>query len=142
MYLGLELTRVWQNFNKTVTGLGLPLDWPLSASLESLVDMAVLLFIFVLMACCFIADSDYDDPKEQLDKILEYRKKGGWSRLYTMYLPILNQLLLKCTDLGLVKCTKDEEAAIVAWFQDIVGTIVLLVDPLPSASLACVLGRS
>jgi len=142
MYLGSELTRVRQNFNKTVTGLGLPPDWPPSASLENLVDMAVPLFIFASTACRFIADSDYGDPKEQLDKILEYRKKGGWSQLHTTYLPILNQLLLKRTDSGLVKRTKDEEAAIVAWFQDIVGTIVLLADPLPSASLARVLGRS
>ena len=141
--LRAELAQVRQNFNKTVTGLGLPQDWPPSASIEILVDMAVPLFIFASTACRFIADGDYGDPGEQLDRILEYRKKGGgWSQIHTTYLPILNQLLLKRTDSGSVRRTKDETAIIVAWFHEIVGTIVLLADPLSSAALARVLGRS
>ncbi|KAL8402633.1 hypothetical protein RB596_009121 [Gaeumannomyces avenae] len=129
-----ELARVRHNFNKTVAGPGLPPDWPTSTSLERLVDMAVPLFIFASTACRFIADSDYGDPGEQLDKILEYRKKGGWSQLHKTYLPILNQLLFKRTE--------NEKTAILGWFREIVGTIVLLADPLPTASLARLLGRS
>ncbi|KAL8403218.1 hypothetical protein RB594_008469 [Gaeumannomyces avenae] len=137
-----ELARVRHNFNKTVTGPGLPPNWPTSTSLESLVDMAVPLFIFASTACRFIADSDYGDPGEQLDKILEYRKKGGWSQLHTTYLPILNQLLLKRTNSGSANRTENEKAEIVGWFREIVGTIVLLADPLPTVSLARLLGRS
>ncbi|KAL8296246.1 hypothetical protein RB600_001638 [Gaeumannomyces tritici] len=137
-----ELARVRHNFNKTVTGPGLPPDWPTPTSLESLVDMAVPLFIFASTACRFIADSDYGDPGEQLDKILKYRKKGGWSQLHTTYLPILNQLLLKRTNSGSANRTENEKAEIVGWFREIVGTIVLLADPLPTASLARLLGRS
>ncbi|KAL8284638.1 hypothetical protein RB600_009181 [Gaeumannomyces tritici] len=129
-----ELARVRHNFNKTVAPPGLPPDWPTSTSLESLVDMAVPLFIFASTACRFIADSDYGDPGEQLDKILEYRKKGGWSQLHKTYLPILNQLLFNRTE--------NEKTAILGWFRKIVGTIVLLADPLPTASLARLLGRS
>ncbi|KAL8396650.1 hypothetical protein RB594_003638 [Gaeumannomyces avenae] len=124
-----------------VTGPGLPPDWPPSTSVESLVDMAVPLFIFASTACRFIADSNYGNPGEQLNKILEYRKKGGRSQLHTTYLPILNQLLLKRTDSGWVSRTEDEETAIVAWFREIVGTIVLLADPLPISSLARLLDK-
>ncbi|KAL8285641.1 hypothetical protein RB600_009867 [Gaeumannomyces tritici] len=141
-FLRSELGRVRRNFNETVAGPGLPPDWPPSSSLETLVDMAVPLFIFASTACRFIADSDYGDPGEQLDKMLEYRKKGGWSQLHTTYLPILNQLL-KRTDSRSVSCTEYERTTIVvAWFREIVGTIILLADPLPTSSLARLLGKS
>ena len=141
-YLRSELAHILQNFNKTVTGPGLPPNWPPPASLRSLVNMAVPLFIFASTACRFIDDVAYGNPMEQLDKILENQKKGGWSQLHMTYLPILNQLLLKRTDSGSVRRAESEAAEIVAWFRDIVGTIVLLADPLPSASLARVLRRS
>ncbi|KAL8284623.1 hypothetical protein RB600_009169 [Gaeumannomyces tritici] len=140
-FLRWELDRLRHNFNKTVRGPGLPLDWPPALSFAGLVDMAVPLFIFASTACRFIADSNLGDPQEQLDKILEYRKKGGWSQLHTTYLPILNQLLLKRTNSGSISRTKNERTAILGWFREIVGAIVLLADPLPTASLARLLGR-
>ncbi|KAL8296176.1 hypothetical protein RB600_001591 [Gaeumannomyces tritici] len=140
-FLRSELAQIRHKFNMMVTGPGLPPDWPPSTSVESLVDMAVPLFIFASTACRFIADSNYGNPGEQLNKILEYRKKGGRSQLHTTYLPILNQLLLKRTDSGWVSRTEDEETAIVAWFREIVGTIVLLADPLPISSLARLLDK-
>ncbi|KAL8402643.1 hypothetical protein RB596_009126 [Gaeumannomyces avenae] len=140
-FLHAELARVRHKFNKTVTGPGLPPDWPPSASLESLVDMAVPLFIFASTACRFISGSKYKNPMERLDKILEYKEKGGRSQLHTTYLPILNELLLERTDIGLVSCTEDDKAEIVAWFREVVGTIVLLADPLSISSLAQLLGR-
>ncbi|KAL8409993.1 hypothetical protein RB594_008184 [Gaeumannomyces avenae] len=141
-FLRSELAEVRHKFNKTVPPPGLPPNWPPSTSVKSLIDMAVPLFIFASTACRFIADSDSGDPGEQLDKILEYRKKGGWSQLHTTYLPILNQLLLKRTDLGSVSRTENEKAEIVGWFREIVGTIVLLADPLPTSSLARLFGKS
>ncbi|KAL8364713.1 hypothetical protein RB595_003816 [Gaeumannomyces hyphopodioides] len=141
-FLRSELNRIRQNFNKTVPGPGLPSNWPPPASLEDLVNIAVPLFIFASTACRFIADIHYGNPMEQLDRILGYKTKGGWSRLHATYLPILNQLLLKRTDTGSDKRTGEEEAQVIAWFCDIVGTIVLLADPLPSASLALILGRT
>ncbi|KAL8353873.1 hypothetical protein RB601_003625 [Gaeumannomyces tritici] len=139
-FLRSELDRVRQTFNKKVTGQGLPPDWPPRASFEDLVDMAVPLFIFASTACRFIADIRYGNPVEQLNKILEYKTKGGRSQLHATYLPILNQLLPNRTDTGLAGRT-EEEAEVFAWFRDIVGTIVLLADPLPPASLAGILGR-
>ncbi|KAK3379285.1 vegetative incompatibility protein HET-E-1 [Lasiosphaeria ovina] len=140
-FLRSELAQVRHKFNKTVTGPGISPDWPPSASLESLVDMAVPLFIFASTACRFISGSKYRNPIEQLNKILEYKEKGGWSQLHTTYLPILNELLLERTDSGFVSCTEDDRADIVAWFREVVGTIVLLADPLPIPSLAQLLGR-
>ncbi|KAL8300778.1 hypothetical protein RB593_010232 [Gaeumannomyces tritici] len=140
-FLRSELDRIRQDFNKTVPGPGLPSDWPPPACFKDLVNMAVPLFIFASTACRFIADIHHGNPIEQLDRILEYKTKGGRSQLHATYLPILNQLLLKRTDTGLDRRT-GEEAQIVAWFRDIVGTIVLLADPLPSASLALILGRT
>ncbi|KAL8367221.1 hypothetical protein RB599_010285 [Gaeumannomyces hyphopodioides] len=141
-FLRSELDRIRQDFNKTVPGPGLPSDWPPPANLEDLVNMAVPLFIFASTACRFIADIHYGNPMEQLNRILEYKTKGGWSQLHATYLPILNQLLLKRTDTGSDRRTGEEEAQVIAWFRDIVGTIVLLADPLPSASLALILGRT
>ncbi|KAL8329143.1 hypothetical protein RB597_004737 [Gaeumannomyces tritici] len=141
-FLRSELGRIRRNFNKTVAGPGLPPDWPPPSNLETLIDMAVPLFIFASTACRFITDSDYGDPGEQLDKILEYRKKGGRSQLHTTYLPILNQLLLKRTNSGSVSRTENEKTEIFGWFREIVGAIVLFADPLPTASLARFLGRS
>ncbi|EJT68819.1 hypothetical protein, variant [Gaeumannomyces tritici R3-111a-1] len=141
-FLRSELDRIRQDFNKTVPGPGLPSDWPPPACFKDLVNMAVPLFIFASTACRFIADIHHGNPMEQLDRILEYKTKGGRFQLHATYLPILNQLFFKRTDTGLDRRTGEKEAQIVAWFRDIVGTIVLLADPLPSASLALILGRT
>ncbi|KAL8296208.1 hypothetical protein RB600_001615 [Gaeumannomyces tritici] len=141
-FLRWELARVRQDFNKTVPGPGLPSDWPSPTSFEDLVNMAVPLFIVASMACRFIADSNFGDPGKQLDKILEYKGKSEWSQLHATYLPILDQLLFERKDSGLVKRTKKEQAVVVAWFRDIVGTIVLLAEPLPCVSLARILNRT
>ncbi|KAL8364758.1 hypothetical protein RB595_003843 [Gaeumannomyces hyphopodioides] len=141
-FLRSELKHIRQDFNETVPVPGLPSDWPPPASLEDLVNMAVPLFIFASTACRFIADSNFGDPGKQLDKILEYKGKGEWSQLHATYLPILDQLLFERKDSGLVKRTKKEQAVVVTWFRDIVGTIVLLADPLPCASLARILNKT
>ncbi|TLD14369.1 uncharacterized protein PgNI_02690 [Pyricularia grisea] len=141
-FLRFKLDRIRLNFNKTVPGSGLPPDWPPLASFKDFVDMAVPLFIFASTACRFIANSEFGNPWEQLNKIIEYKGKGQRSRLYATYLLILNQLFLKRTNLGLVKRTKKKQAEIIEWFRDIVGTIVLFANPLPSALLAYVLDRT
>ncbi|KAL8306287.1 hypothetical protein RB600_010221 [Gaeumannomyces tritici] len=141
-FLRSELAEIRRKFNKTILGPGLPSDWSSPTSFEDLVNMAVPLFILASTACRFIADSNFGDPGKQLDKILEYKGKGEWSQLYATYLPILDRLLFERKDLRLVKRTKKEQAVVVAWFRDIVGTIVLLADPLPCASLARILNRT
>ncbi|KAL8313011.1 hypothetical protein RB593_007301 [Gaeumannomyces tritici] len=134
-FLRSELGKIREKFNKTVVGSTISTDWPSSTNLQSLVNMAVPLFIFASTACRFIGDDKLGDPEDQLDKLLKYRKKGGRSQLHQTYLPILDQLL-KDAD------TKDDEAAILEWFRELVGAIVLLADPLSTTSLARLLGKS
>ncbi|KAL8364767.1 hypothetical protein RB595_003847 [Gaeumannomyces hyphopodioides] len=133
-FLRSELDRIRQDFNETVLGPGLPFTWPPPASLEDLVNMAVPLFIFASTACRFIGDDRLGDPEDQLNKLLEYKKKGGRSQLHQTYLPILDQLLEGAN-------TKDDKAAILGWFRELIGTIVLLANPLPTTSLARLLGK-
>ncbi|KAL8299267.1 hypothetical protein RB593_009250 [Gaeumannomyces tritici] len=134
-FLRSELGKIREKFNKTVVGSTISTDWPSSTDLQSLVNMAVPLFIFASTACRFIGDDRHGDPENQLDKLLKYRKKGGRSQLHQTYLPILDQLL-KDAD------TKGDEAAILEWFRELVGAIVLLADPLSTTSLARLLGKS
>ncbi|KAL8364818.1 hypothetical protein RB595_003883 [Gaeumannomyces hyphopodioides] len=134
-FLRLELGKIREKFNKTVVGSTISTDWPSSTNLQSLVNMAVPLFIFASTACRFIGDDRLGDPENQLDKLLKYRKKGGRSQLHQTYLPILDQLL-KDAD------TKGDEAAILEWFRELIGAIVLLADPLSTTSLARLLGKS
>ncbi|KAL8296081.1 hypothetical protein RB600_001526 [Gaeumannomyces tritici] len=134
-FLRSELGKIREKFNKTVVGSTISTDWPSSTDLQSLVNMAVPLFIFASTACRFIGDDRHGDPENQLDKLLKYRKKGGRSQLHQTYLPILDQLL-KDAD------TKGNEAAILEWFRELVGAIVLLADPLFTTSLARLLGKS
>ncbi|RYP20635.1 hypothetical protein DL765_002706 [Monosporascus sp. GIB2] len=137
IYLRFRLARIRDTFNQTVVaGSRLPTDWPSSTNIQRLVEMAVPLFVFASTACRFIADLDCGDPGEQLDKILEYHDTDELSQLHTTYLPILSQLLLKRTDSGLKSRTENEKASIVACFREIVGAIVVLVDPLPTSSLS------
>ncbi|KAL8365075.1 hypothetical protein RB595_004068 [Gaeumannomyces hyphopodioides] len=134
-FLRSELGKIREKFNKTVVGSTISTDWPSFTNLQSLVNMAVPLFIFASTACRFIGDDRLGDPENQLDKLLKYRKKGGRSQLHQTYLPILDQLL-KDAD------TKADEAAILEWFRELVGAIVLLADPLSTTSLARLLGKS
>lgn len=143
MFLRFRLAQIRDEFNETVpTGSELPGGWPSSTNIQRLVEMAVPLFIFASTACRFIADLDCGDPGQQLDRILEYQETEGLSQLHTTYLPILSQLLLKRTDSGLKSRAENEKASIVACFREIVGAIVVLVDPLSTASLAQFLGIS
>ncbi|KAK3340804.1 hypothetical protein B0H65DRAFT_271017 [Neurospora tetraspora] len=57
-----------------------------------------------------------------------------------MYLPILNQMLIKRTNSGFIPRASEEQEAIVKEFREIVGTLVILADPLPVKSLAGLLG--
>ncbi|KAL7934345.1 putative WD-repeat protein [Trichoderma chlorosporum] len=139
-FLRFRLAQIRDDFNKTAPAL--PLDWPCSSSFQCLVDLAVPLFIFTATACYFIADRYCGDPEEQLDKILTYYKAGGPSQLHTTYIPVLNQLLLKRAGSGWIDRSENETAEVMEWFREIIGTIVVLANPLATASLARLLGRS
>lgn len=136
-FLEYRMRQIRREFNKTVHERRmLPADWPGQTNIQNLVTMAVPLFIFAATACRFISDRDCGDPEDRLKTILDYQKNKGLSQLHATYLPILSQLLVEQTDSGYIDRPKNQKAEIVESFRQIVGAIVILADPLPTACLA------
>ncbi|KFY93584.1 hypothetical protein V498_04339, partial [Pseudogymnoascus sp. VKM F-4517 (FW-2822)] len=134
-FLEYELTRIRDEYNKSVTpDRRLPADWPGQSNVQSLVQMAIPLFIFATTICRFLKDRRCGDPKEQLAKVLKYKTKSQESELDATYLPVLDQLLV-----GITNLRKDE---LVRKFKEVVGSIVILASPLSTVSLARLLDIS
>ncbi|KAH8806013.1 hypothetical protein F5884DRAFT_860599 [Xylogone sp. PMI_703] len=133
-----ELSRTRDDYNADALA-PLPPDWPGSIYLQILVDQAVPLFIFAKTVCRFIEDRGQGHPGEQLKKILKYQSMGTNFRLHATYFPVLDQMLMISDGSNLVRRSKEERESIIKEFCEIVGTIVLLADPLPMASLASLL---
>jgi hypothetical protein len=108
-------------------GQHLPESWPSPAEVHGLVKMAIPLFIFAATACQLIQKGKHGDPEENLNKILERTGRTQISKLNELYHFVLEQLLDDTTDSG-------EE--LLKRFQEIVGAIVILADPLSAACLA------
>ncbi|KAK7177935.1 Vegetative incompatibility protein HET-E-1-like protein 7 [Paraphaeosphaeria sporulosa] len=107
----------------------LPPDWPTGDQIQALVELAVPLFIFAATVCRYIGTKG-GHPEGYLRKVLEY-EKSTFSQLDRTYLPILEQLL--------VEQEEDDREAWLQAFCNIVGSIVVLENPLCIASLACLL---
>jgi hypothetical protein len=132
-FLEDELARIRDDYNKSVAqDRQLPLDWPSSETVQSLVHMADRLFIFAATVCRFIKDRRSGSPEQQLKKVLTYQTRSQKSKLDATYLPVLNQLLSGLTD--------SEKQDLVYEFRRVVGSIVLLEEPLSTSSLAHLLG--
>ncbi|KAI0129857.1 hypothetical protein BJ170DRAFT_578437 [Xylariales sp. AK1849] len=121
-YLRHELGRVRQDFNRNVSeDRQLSADWPDQADLQTLVKMAIPLFIFAATVCRFVADRKGGNPSNKLQKVLQYRTKQV-SRLTATYKPVLEQLTT-----GL---PPDEQREMLQQFRGTVGAIVILANPL------------
>ncbi|KAK0739040.1 hypothetical protein B0T21DRAFT_307466 [Apiosordaria backusii] len=126
-YLDFELARIRNDYNAlSPGGRQLPHDWPGSQIVKDLVQMAVPLFIFAATACRFIRDRKYGGPDRQLAKLLAYQTSQQ-SKLDATYLPVLEPLFIDLTD---------SDHDFLDEFQQIVGTIVLLAEPLSTTSLS------
>jgi hypothetical protein len=106
----------------------LPAHWPGEQNICTLVDQAVPLFIFASTVSRYI----YASPQRNLATILRQSKEMSVPGLKNTYLPILNQIFTSADD-GL-----DNER--IFDFKSIVGSIVLLYDPLSASALANLLG--
>jgi hypothetical protein len=132
-YLVDRLTRIKDDYNGLCNERQLPLDWPGLRTNRVLVEMAVPLFIFAATICRFIEDRAWSDPVGQLEKILEYQRKTQHSeidKLDATYRPVLDQLL---------RGNQKVQQSLVDEFRIVVGSIVLLAEPLSTASLATLL---
>lgn len=138
-FLQWKLANIRDDFNTAAASDWLASNWPSDESLERLVGIAVPLFIFAATACRFIADINYGDPGERLEKILSLQRSHDLPRLHATYLPILDQLLLERTEYGWTRRTQEDEQHIIQTFRALVGPIVVLAEPLSRKSLACLL---
>ena len=103
----------------------LPTDWPVEEDIETLVGLAIPLFIFAFTVCRYVSEAN---PRKRLCALLQQSKRTSFSELDKTYLPILNQLVL-----GLDEREHDRTAQ---EFRELVGPIVLLADPLSASSLS------
>jgi len=131
VFLNYKLIKIRDNYNSlSCSERHLPLDWPGPEIVKTLVQMAIPLFIFAATICRFIEDQAWCDPASQLAKVLEYQSRTQQSeidKLDATYLPILNHLL---KDAGAARNSLVDE------FRTVVGSIVLLAEPLSISSLA------
>jgi type II secretory pathway predicted ATPase ExeA len=98
----------------------LPLEWPGESIIQTLVAMAVPLYISAATVCLFVGDLNWE-PNVRLEKLLKDQVSYA-SKMDKTYLPILNQLL--------VGQDEEESKQLVQEFQDIIGVIILLSTPL------------
>jgi hypothetical protein len=135
IFLRSEFTRIRDDYNLSPpSGPGLPLDWPSERKMQVLITMAVPLFIFAATMCRFIGETDWDwDPVGKLAQVLHYQSIGSLTQLEKTYLPVLNQILKG-------DIAEFEKERRIQQFRDIVGSIVILFEPLSTKSLAILLG--
>jgi hypothetical protein len=108
-------------------------DWPGDEIIRSLVQIASPLFIFAATACRFLEDGRLGDIEEKTQSLLRYQSIDG-SQLDKTYLPVLTRLEVGLTD--------QQKQIFGKKFQIIVGTIVLLEEPLSPFGLAHLLGKT
>ncbi|KAJ5933485.1 hypothetical protein N7454_005814 [Penicillium verhagenii] len=108
------------------TERSLPDDWPRESSIVDLISLSSPLFIFAATICRMLEDRR-SDPVEILSDILE--SPENISKLDKTYLPVLNQLLYNLPN----KRQKDQ---VIKGFQQVVGAVVMLENPLSIESLS------
>jgi hypothetical protein len=132
VFFKYELFKTRHNYNETVPDdQWLPESWLDQTDLLSLIQMAGPLFNFAATVCQFVANCKGGTPDKKLQRVLEFRSMQSPS-LTATYMPVLERLTM-----GL---SQDEEQAMLCQFQQIVGTIVVLEDPLSTSALAQLLG--
>jgi hypothetical protein len=102
----------------------LPAEWPAEPDVQSLVTQAIPLFIFAFTVSRYIAEVD---PRGRLDLMLRQSLNKSLTGLKGTYLPILTQVVASEDD--------DRRESRILEFKRIVGSLVLLYDPLSASAL-------
>ena len=130
VFLEHDLAEIRRAYNQSVeTDRQVPSDWP-GTDIQKLVDMAVPLFILAATICRFLRDRRLGRPQDQLQGFLQKGSQG--SNLNATYFPVVERLWS-----GLAGSMRQK---VIERFKHVVGSIVLLANPLPKASLARLLG--
>ncbi|KAH8130546.1 hypothetical protein FP744_10003862 [Trichoderma asperellum] len=141
IFLESQLGQIRDKYN--LTNLQLPADWPPHSLVKDLVDISVPLFILAATACRYIGDEDLGFPVTLAHKFLQHhRQLGKRNPLARIYLPILEQLLVKRNGIVREDRSEAEKGKIIGEFRRVVGTIVVLEAPLSIASLSELLQMS
>ncbi|KAH7205008.1 hypothetical protein BKA60DRAFT_498276, partial [Fusarium oxysporum] len=123
VFLNDEFKKIRHDFNLTVCDeRKLPPDWPGRPTVQMLAQMAVPLFIFAATVCRFVKGRKCDSPRTQLRKVLDYESKGHISQLDRTYGPVLQSLT--------TGVSKNDNKQIIEDFKMIIGSIVILANPL------------
>ncbi|KAI9839239.1 MAG: hypothetical protein M1819_003233 [Sarea resinae] len=116
------------------SGVALSDDWPGDKDLQTLVETAVPLFIIAATVCRFVGDANWD-AQERLMTVLQYQTEGYLEQMEKTYLPVLTQLPATLSN-------SNDQDRLYHEFQRIVGSIVVLAEPLSMASLTVLLNES
>lgn len=115
--------------------MGMEGTWPDDDDVDALRDKARGLFIHAATAVKFIGDEYYADPEGQLDAILtESVNSSGEASPFADMDVLYSRVLIGSLPPG------HRRAELIDRFQKVVGSIVLLLDPLPLTPLAILLG--
>lgn len=130
-YFKYELDEIRKKFNQRYGRHGQILDkkWPGEENCGKLVDMAFPLFVFAAVICRFLEDYR-SNPQTKLEKVLEKWPVKQGSRLETTYLPVLDQFRFSNDTFGFERRRPEDFQEILDQFYLVVGTIVILQDPL------------
>ncbi|KAI0414361.1 hypothetical protein F5X98DRAFT_349372 [Xylaria grammica] len=130
IYFQCELETIRNEYNRSVSHSRrkLQVDWPGSSDFEALVHMATPLFIFAATVCRFLADRRHGNPDKNLQKVLRYRTRSQESKMDNTYRPVLDMMLM-----GL---SRRERMEAISEFRVIVGSILVLAEPLSASALA------
>jgi hypothetical protein len=107
----------------------LPAEWPAEPDVQSLVTQSIPLFIFAFTVSRYIAEVD---PRGRLDLMLRQSLNKSLTGLKGTYLPILTQVVASGDD--------DRRESRILEFKRIVGSLVLLYDPLSASALMSLVG--
>ncbi|KAF3115249.1 hypothetical protein TWF103_011509 [Orbilia oligospora] len=134
-FLTARFSEMREEFNEFAIGNPLPKEWPGDDVIQKLTGIAIPLFIFAATICRFVGDKTEWDPEKRLTAVLEYGVVGA-SQLDQTYLPVLKQLEGGHPRKKLTRLLFGQE------FREIIGSIIILADPLSITSLANLLGKS
>ncbi|KAI9855929.1 MAG: hypothetical protein M1813_009363 [Trichoglossum hirsutum] len=107
----------------------LPNNWPDGGQLSCLAKKSEGLFIFAFTVCRFIQDDEFD-PTERLHLALEGQAgQSATGHLDNVYLKVIDNSLI-------ANRNEHDKPELIERFKTIVGSIVILLDPLPVATIA------
>jgi NACHT domain len=128
VYLKDVLARIQDEYNRSNPDCPLSPDWPGDDNAHALARIATPSFVFAAAACRFVGEKRGWNPDARLAALLECQSARLAFQMDQTYLPVLQQLLVERTD--------SEKEQFSREFQEIIGSIVILADPLPISPLA------